>query len=237
VRVLASVVDLVATDHDPVAEEPAVRRAVEAAASALVGLAEDDPERTSDALDALVDVVDLLPGGEDTTVFERWRQQVRTLMPALDTAHDMVGRLEVMMAEFTRLAAVWGPLTPPPAPSTAAAGHPPHPIPSASGAGVTPLPPPATGPRRRPVAPFPSASPTTPLPDGGARPRPRHDAVHDPGGASGDDLPAGATTRTAPAGRPVSPPAGGPSTPPEGQDGLPPVAPDHPGPASPDAAG
>jgi hypothetical protein len=107
VRVLASVVDLVATDHDPVAHEVAVQRAVEAGASALTGLAESDPERTSVALDALSEVVEDLPG-EDPTLFDRWRQQVRALTPALVTARQVVTRMEAMVDEFGRLARLSG---------------------------------------------------------------------------------------------------------------------------------
>jgi hypothetical protein len=103
VRVLASVVDLVVTDHDPVADEAAVGMAVRAAADALSGLADADPERTADALDVLVAVVESLPGN-DPTLFDRWRQHVRALTPALATARNVVARMEAMVDEFNQLA-------------------------------------------------------------------------------------------------------------------------------------
>lgn len=103
VRVLSSVVDLVVTDHDPVADEAAVEMAVRAAADALSGLADADPQRTADALDVLLAVVESLPGS-DPTLFDRWRQHVRALTPALATARNVVARMEAMVDEFTRLA-------------------------------------------------------------------------------------------------------------------------------------
>lgn len=126
VRVLASVVDLVVTDHDPVGHEPAVRQAVEASAEALSGLVGPDPERTAEALDVLVGVVDALPAG-DPTLSDRWRAQVRMLTPALATARLVVSRMEAMVDEFTRLAG-------PPAPAAPAHASPGHAAPAA-GAG------------------------------------------------------------------------------------------------------
>jgi hypothetical protein len=142
VRVLTSVVDLVVTDHEPVAHEWAVQEAVRAAAEALAGLADDEPERTAEALDMLVAVVDALPG-TDPTLFDRWQQQVRSLTPALATVRLVVSRLEAMVAEFTTV------VRPPGAPVPLASAEPGlQPEPAGPDGPGGPLAPGATGPAR-----------------------------------------------------------------------------------------